>query len=227
MKPSKTKAQGQRLAQHLADFLNSDGRLYLPRYHGALLDQIHIAIDELGQSPAGHPAPAGFTNWLTFVNAVLSEKLTPADRATFQQQHKPKLSPRKRINSDSEALAAAQTLRGLFNDPDYVSSRPSHQTLLQLEIATRALNGQKDAMPPGGFHNWRDFVCDTLNRLPTELRSKILTRLRMQRSRTKRNLVSLEVEASTMAKLQEWQHQHGHRNLSQAIDDLLGKVGKE
>ena len=227
MKASKTKEQGQLLAQNLADFLNSDGRSYRPRYNGALLDQLHIAIDELGANPTGHTAPTGFTDWLTFVNTVLSVKLTPADRAKFQQLHKPKAPHRKRINSDSEALAAAQILHGLFSNTADMSGLPNYQTLWQIETATKVLNGRATATPPIGFDSWRDFVCDTLNELPPELRSKTLARLRMQRSRTKRNLVSLEVEAPTMAKLQEWQHKHGHRNLSQAIDDLLGKVGKE
>lgn len=224
MKPSKTKGQGHRLAQNLADFIGSDGRLYNARYQGALLDQLQIAADELGPTPSGHPAPAGFTDWLAFVNAALLEKLTPADREAFQSQYKTKAQPRKRINSNSEALAAANILYALFNDPDYMGDMPSYQTLRQIETAIRVLDGQQDAITPGGFDNWRDFVCDALNRLPTELRFKALARLRMQRSRTKRDLVSLEIEAPTLTKLQEWQRQHDHRNLSQAIDALLRRV---
>ena len=209
MKPSKTKEQAHHLAQNLADFIGSDGRLYQAHYQGALLDRLMIAVDELGPSAIGTGAPAGFADWQSFVKDVLLKRLTPTDREKFKKLYAPKLQRRKRFASDAEALAAATILRTMLDHPDYETLQWNYGARYDIEKAISTISGQTHYPAPTGLATWSDFIADVLNnRVGNEVRAKVLARLRMQRSRAKRDLVSLEVGADTLAKLQEWQRQH-------------------
>lgn len=231
MKTIKTRQQGQQLATLLADFLTDTGKQYQAMYSGPLLDNLLLAADELGDTPAGHPAPSGFTDWLGFVDHALHQRLNRQDKRTFLKLHQLDHTRRKAIKDDAEGLALARILHNVItSEAQKQNEHPDWYLESNLTRAAQSLDNDSklDYPPPASHSNWLDYLSQVLNQqISTELRNKALARLRMQRSRTKRDLASLEVEAATLAKLQAWQRQHGHRNLSQTINALLDQAGSQ
>lgn len=231
MKTIKSRQQGLQLANQLAAFLTDTGKQYQAMYSGPLLDNLLIAADELGDTPAGHPAPSGFTDWLSFVDHALNQRLNHQDKQTFLKLHQLDQKRRKTIRDNTEGLALARILHNVITtEAEKHSKHPDWFLLDKLDRATESLSPDNalNYPPPAGCNSWLDHLSQVLNQqISTDLRNKALARLRMQQSRAKRDLVSLEVEAATLAKLQEWQRQHNHRNLSQAINALLDQAGSQ
>ncbi|WP_156876962.1 hypothetical protein [Paludibacterium yongneupense] len=76
--------------------------------------------------------------------------------------------------------------------------------------------------PPAGHTSWQDFIDAALDQaLNAAERKKLFARLRMRKSRQKRQLVSLEITTGTHESLKAWQKQQDTPSLDKAIEALL------